>query len=49
MSQAVQALEGDISQYDLAECIKPGHNSSYNDSSDYDTSQYNINMPDKQS
>lgn len=33
MSQVIRALEGDISQYDLAECIKPGHNSAYNDRS----------------
>ncbi|GKA21415.1 hypothetical protein Tco_0701404 [Tanacetum coccineum] len=44
MSQVIQALEGYISLSDLDEGIKPGHNSAYNGSSDYDTAQYNVNM-----
>ncbi|PWA51388.1 serine/threonine/dual specificity protein kinase, catalytic domain-containing protein [Artemisia annua] len=44
MSQVVLAIEGDNSLYDLAECIKLGHNSAYNSSSklEFDATGYSI-------
>lgn len=44
MSQVVRVLEGDTSLADLDDGIKPGHNSVYNGSSDYDTTQYNEDL-----
>lgn len=44
MSQIVRALEGDMSLEDLDDGVKPGQNTYFNSSSDFESGSYSANM-----